>query len=423
MCSTNALELGIDVGSLDAAIVVGFPGTLCSLWQQAGRAGRRQDEALAIFVAYDDPVDQYLMRNPDFVFDRPLEQAIIDPQNPHILAGQIGCAALELPLSRTDLEEFGAHAADVADALVAEGELRYSAQRYYWASAQFAAAQTNLRTISNATYAIVDVTDGRNEVLGQVDSISAPELVYPEAVYLHRGESYLVRELDQSACLARVERFDADYYTQPLLASSCRIKQERIQDEFSGGRRCFGEVTVKWQTVGFRKFKFHSMELIGQTSRELEPLQIETTALWLQPPADALRAVKNAGHRTAAALAGVRNMLLVALPPLAMCDRHDISGMVDSSQLGCPTLFLYDRYEGGVGYARHAYEHCAELLGLARELVAGCECEDGCPGCVGPPNLRPPIHHDPDLGHAYEIPDKRATLALLDAWLERDSTC
>jgi len=418
VCSTNALELGIDVGSLDAAVVVGFPGTLCSLWQQAGRAGRRQDESLAVFVAYDDAIDQYLMRHPDFVFGRPLEQAIIDPQNPRILASQLACAGFELPLARDDLEQFGDVAPHVVQLFIEEGKLRYTADKYYWASSETPAIQTSIRHISNATYAIVDITDGRSAVLGQVDSTSAPELVYPEAVYLHGGESYVVRELDEQAQIARVERFDGDYYTQPLLHSDIRVTEQRLEEEFRRGRKAFGDAIVKWQTVGFRKFKFYTMELIGQTALELTSQQINTAAMWLQPPQEALKAVADAGHKKYEALAGVRNLLLAALPPLAMADRHDIGGIVDSAQLGRPTIFLYDRYEGGVGYARHGYEHADDLLRMAYELVTGCDCEDGCPGCVGPVNLRPPLHHDPDLYRAYDFPDKAAARALLEAWLE-----
>ncbi len=455
VCSTNALELGIDVGSLDASIIVGFPGTFCSLWQQAGRAGRRQEASLCFFVAYDDPIDQYLMRNPDFLFAQPLEHAVIDPDNPHILAAQLGCAAFELPLSVNDLAAFGSVAADVAHLLVGDGKLRHTEERYYWSSADFAAAQTSLRTISNATIAIVDVTAGRNEVIGQIDSISAPELVYPEAVYLHQGESYLVRALDQQARLARVERLDADYYTQPVLADECRLGPAQelplppgegaaggscspaknphptlplggggtslatLSGECRGGRKFFGDVTVRWQTIAFRKFKLYTQELIGQTVLNLPAQQVDTTGLWLQPPEHAIAATRDAGYQVHEALGGVRNLLMVALPALAMCDRYDIGGIVNASQLGVSTIILYDRYEGGVGYARHGYEFCEQLLKMAYDLVAGCPCENGCPGCVAPPNLRIPIHHDPDVGSGYAIPDKAATVTLLKAWLGR----
>jgi DEAD/DEAH box helicase domain-containing protein len=417
VCSTTALELGIDVGSLDASIIVGFPGTLCSLWQQAGRAGRRREESLHLFVAYDDPVDQYLMRQPDFVFDQPLEHAIIDPDNPHILAAQLGCAAFELPLSDEDLSAFGAIAGEVADVLGHDGKLRLTEGRYYWANAEFPAASTNLRHISDANFAIVDETDGRNEVIGQVDAISAPELVYPEAVYIHQGESYIVRALDLPMHTARVARLDADYYTQPVLADECRIVQERLAGETLGGRKFFGDVSVKWQTTAFRKFKLYTQELIGQTALDLPAQQIDTAGAWFQPPPRALEVTQVAGYKSYEALSGVRNLLMVALPPLAMCDRYDIGGVVNSSQLGVSTIILYDRYQGGVGYARHGYEVADALLRMAYELAAGCPCEAGCPACVAPPNLRIPLHHDPDVGHGYAIPDKAATLALLGTWV------
>lgn len=425
VCSTSALELGIDVGALDAAIVVGFPGTLCSFWQQVGRAGRRQAESLAILVAYDEPVDQYLMRNPDFLFDRPLEHATIDPENPHILAQQLACAAYELPLESSDLAEFGGLAGEVTRLMVEDGRLRHTADRYYWANSETPALQTSLRNISNASYAIVDITGGGNETIGQLDAISAPEQLYPGAIYLHQAESYLVRELDQAARVARVERFESDYYTQPMLFSECRVLQERqaalldasTDDADIAGRRCFGDVHVQWQTIAFRKFRYYSMEQIGQTALELDPLHLDSSAVWLQPPSAVLRAVEGAGYSKFAGLNAARNLLLAALPPLAMADRFDLGGVIDSLQLGRPTIFLYDRYPGGVGYARLGYEHAERLLAIATEIIAGCPCEDGCPGCVGPPNLRPAIHHDPDLQSGDGMPSKRAGQVLLEAWL------
>jgi DEAD/DEAH box helicase domain-containing protein len=416
VCSTNALELGIDVGSLDASISVGFPGTFCSLWQQAGRAGRRQEESLSFFVAYDDPIDQYLIRNPEFLFAQPLEHAIVDPDNRKILAAQLSCAARELRLTEDDFRLFGDAARTAAEDLVRNEKLKKGAGGYDYSLPGLPHHETSLRTISNATIAIVDVTGGRNEVIGQIDSISAPELVYPEAVYLHQGESYLVRELDQPARLTRVERLDADYYTQPVLADECRLGEQRLSGECLGGRKYFGDVTVRWQTIAFRKFKLYTQELIGQTVLDLPAQQIDTTGLWLQPPERAIAATRDAGYQVHEALGGVRNLLMAALPALAMCDRYDIGGIVNASQLGVSTIILYDRYEGGVGYARHGYECCDQLLKMAYDLVAGCPCENGCPGCVAPPNLRIPIHHDPDVGSGYAIPDKAATVTLLRSW-------
>ncbi len=254
-------------------------------------------------------------------------------------------------------------------------------------------------------------------MLGQVDSISAPELVYPEAIYLHQADSYIVRELDYPMRTAKVERFDADYYTQPVLASDCRIVQPRIEADWLGGKRNFGDVLVRWQTIAFRKFKYQSMELIGQTALNLPGQEIHTTGCWLQPPAEAIRQTTAAGHRVWEALSGARNLLVVALPALAMSDRYDIGGVVDSTQLGVSVIILYDRYEGGVGYSRRGFEDADELLRLAHRLAADCPCAEGCPACVAPPNVRVAIHHDPDLYKGYEMPNKSATLALLQAWL------
>jgi DEAD/DEAH box helicase domain-containing protein len=416
VCTTTALELGIDVGALDAAIIVGFPRTFCSLWQQVGRAGRRQAESVAFLVAYDDPIDQFLMRHGEFVFDQPLEHAIVDPHNPHILAKQLACAAFELPLQTEELTTTSDIIADVVDVLSEEGTLRETGGAHYYAASDFPAAQTDLRSISDANYSILDQTAGRNVVIGQVDAISAPELVYPEAIYLHQAESFIVRELDQELRVARVERFEADYYTQPVLADECKIIQERYQDAAAGGRRFFGDLRVQWQTIAFRKFKYYTQELIGLTKLHLDPLAINTTGCWLQAPPGALEAVADAGFKVSEALSGVRNLLMVALPPLAMCDRFDIGGIVESSQLGVATIFIYDRYEGGLGYARHAYEAFDAVLGLAGRLVAECPCEEGCPACVAPPNLHVPIQHDPDVYRGYEIPKKQATRIVLDQW-------
>lgn len=201
-----------------------------------------------------------------------------------------------------------------------------------------------------------------------------------------------------------------------MLADEHRLGQERLRGELLGGLRMFGDTIVRSQTIAFRKFKLFTQELIGQTMLELPAQQIDTVGLWLQPPKPAIEAVHAGGFKSHEALSGARNLLTVALPTLAMCDRYDIGGVVNSSQLGAPTIILYDRYQGGVGYARHGFERAEELLTLACSIAETCDCDVGCPGCVGPPNLRVAIHQDPDLGGGYAIPDKRATLLLLRSW-------
>ena len=428
VASTNALELGIDVGTLDASILVGFPGTVASTWQQAGRAGRGQEQSLSVLIAYNDPVDQYLMHHPDYFFGRPVEQGVADPQNPFILANHLGCAAAELPLAPEDARLFGPRAAAVAEILAAGGDVTRIDDRYYWSKAESPSQKTDLRTISNDTFSIVLVHpdargsgpaagDGRHEVIGQVDSISAPELVYPNAIYLHEGESYQVRRLDFEGKVAYVERAETDYYTQPVLADTCRIRQERDRKALCGATACFGDLTVTWATVAFKKIKFHTGENIGQTALDLPSQTLETTGLWLMPDAAVLEDVRGMGLKAVEGLVGVRNLALVCLPMLAMCDRRDLSGIVESSNTGRPTAFLYDRFLGGLGFAEKGYALVGDLLAMCRRLVAECDCESGCPSCVGLANLRPPLHQDPDLDHGYPIPSKEAALALLDRLL------
>jgi len=423
VCSTNALELGIDVGSLDAAIIVGFPGTICSTWQQAGRAGRQSEQSLAVLMAYDDPIDQYLMRHPEYFFGQNPENAVIDPENPYILATQLACAAAELPIGPHDAERFGPTTDPVCQALADTRQEtgwwrdeRTGQYHYHERDGATAASRVSLRNISPDTYSIVETAGGKKNVIGQVDSISGPELVYPHAIYLHEGDSFIVRELDIDAKIAHVERAEVDYYTQPVLANSCRVRATRQQEPFRNGQKFFGDVDVTWQTTAFKKIKYYTMEMIGQAALELPSQTIPTTALWLLPPEGLLSRIRSEGFRPPDALAGLRNLMMATLPVLAMSDRRDISGLLDSSNLGKAAVFLYDRYPGGLGFAQKGYELLDELLAMCRRIVTECPCTEGCPSCVGLANLRPPIHADPDLGHGYPIPNKAATKLLLASW-------
>jgi DEAD/DEAH box helicase domain-containing protein len=410
--ATTALELGIDVGSLDAAILVGFPGTICSTWQQAGRAGRGSQDSLVIMLGYNDPIDQYLMRHPEYLFGASHENAVIDPDNPHILSTQIACACFEKPLSADDQRYFGPLAADVSRILEEEGNVKQLDGRAYWRSSDFPARGANLRTISPDTFAIVDASAG-GKTIGNVDSISAPELVYPQAIYLHEGRSFLVRELDMPGKIARVEPVEVDYYTQPVLANSCRLGEALEHKPYVDGRMFFGPADVTWQTTAFRKVKYYTMELIGQGELDLPAQTLATAATWWTVSQAMRNSIGAAGYNPIEALIGVRNLMLAALPAIAMCDRRDISGQVDSSNLGEPAIIVYDRYAGGLGFAQRGYELADEWLGMCGSMVRECPCLGGCPSCVGLANLRPPIHHDPDLGSGYPVPNKDAAILLL----------
>ena len=427
VAATNALELGIDIGSLDVALLVHYPGTFASVWQQAGRAGRRREESLAVLLAGNDPIDQFLLRHPQYFFAQSPEHAVVDPENAYVVARHLQAGAFELPLDEETVTAFGPLAADIAELLSQAEQLSCVAGKYYFAGGQNPAAQISLRHMSDQTYSIVlQESAGRHEVIANVDAISAPELVYPQAVYLHRGESYLVRHLDLQGKVAYVERQEMDYYTQAILESNVRITRERRRAVSPDGgvpaaaahaALGFGDVDVSWKTVAFKKIKFNTRENVGFGPVDIPEQHLQTTAFWLTPGAALRQDLARAGFRVSEGLCGLRNLALVGLPLVAMCDSRDISGVVDSQNLGESTLIVYDRYPGGLGYAERGFHHIDELLRICQKMVAECPCAVGCPSCVGLPNLRPAIHSDPDLTRGYPIPNKAATLELLERLL------
>ena len=416
--STNALELGIDVGSLDAAIIVSYPGTIASTWQQAGRAGRGAEEALVVLIAYNDPLDQYLMRRPDFLFGRSPEHGVVDPENPYILTHHLRCAAFELPLREEDTALFGDTALSIARGLDEKGDLKEIDKTWYWSRSDFPSAEVSLRNISEATYAIMDTSRG-NEVIGTVDSISAPELVYPGGVYLHEAETYLVRKLDMEARAAYIEKAQVDYYTQAVLESSIRAGADLANRQWAGGKLSFGQATVSWRTTAFKKIKFYTQENIGYSRLDLPPQHLETKSCWFMPDQEALLAVTSRGLKPVEGLVGIRNVAVNMLPLVAMCDRMDVGGIVDSGNFGSPTMFLYDRYPGGLGFAEKGYALFQPLMEHCLATIENCPCQTGCPSCVGLPTTMPAQHSDPDLGYGYRVPDKEAALALLRHLLGR----
>jgi DEAD/DEAH box helicase domain-containing protein len=313
--------------------------------------------------------------------------------------------------------------APIAEVLEDAGELTEVAGQYFFSGGQNPSARISLRHMSDNTFSIVLRRSGGrpnavartdHEVIANVDAISAPELIYPEAVYLHNGESYFVRELDLDGKVAYVERHEMDYYTQAVLDSSVVIKTQResrpsVPDALLG----YGDVEVTWQTVAFKKIKFGTRENIGQGPVNIPEQMLPTTAVWLAPEAAVAAQLKAAGFRGSEAMVGLRNLAVVALPIVAMCDSRDLGGVVDSKNLGRSTMILYDRYPGGLGYCQKGFERIADVLAICRQMVDECQCEDGCPSCVGLPNLRPAIHSDPDLSRGYPMPNKAATVALL----------
>ncbi len=455
VAATNALELGVDVGSLDVTILVNYPGTIASTWQQAGRSGRRQDQSLSVLLAGNDPVDQYLIRHPDYFFKQSPEYAVVDPDNTYVLANHLRAASFELPLSKATAEQFGPLAPAVTQVLCEAEELTEVDGTVYFAGGQNPSHRISLRHMSDETFSIVLRHDTRRpgpdgavlrktpprstaapgslgpernrlpeqyEVIATVDAISAPELIYPQAVYLHNGETYFIRQLDLDGKVAYAERHEMNYYTQAVLESNVLITRPQHQSEaISHVTLGFGEVDVSWKTVAFKKIKFSTRENVGYGSVDIPAQNLPTTAFWLQPNDHVRTLLKEEKLRPSEGLCGIRNLAVEALPMIAMCDSRDISGVVDSQNLGSSTLILYDRYPGGLGYSEQGFARIFELLTLCYQMVSECECDEGCPSCVGLPNLRPAIHSDPDLLRGYPMPDKRAALRLLQILLTDES--
>ena len=413
--STNALELGIDIGSLDASILVGYPGTIASTWQQAGRAGRTGEQSVVFFIAENSPIDQYLMAHNTYLFAQSPEQAVVDPDNPHIAIGHLKSAMFELPLSDQQAEVFGEYALPMLEMIEEDGDVKHIDDRWYWASSEYPAAGMNLRNICGPVYTIQDASSG-NCVIGTMDELSALAQLHTHAVYLHGAETYFVESLDFDKKIAFVTKRDLDYYTQSVQVSKIRI--DEVEDE-KKWRRCtvgFGDVTVTTTIPMFKKIKFHSRDSLGFEQLEMPPQSLETVSLWLVAPDSAVEAVRNDGRVFAEGLVGIANALVECAPLYVMCDVQDIGVVVDSSNLKKDALFLYDRYPGGMGYAQRCADAMEELMQAVYSVISECACEGGCPSCVG---SAVPAFATTDLDSATRgrIPDKEGALIILRAVL------
>jgi len=419
VATTNALELGIDIGSMEACLLVGYPGSIASLWQQAGRAGRGSESALAILIAQNDPIDQFLMRHPEFVFGRSPEHAVVDALNPHVQALHLRCAAKELPLSALDEGHYGEYLYAILELLEERGDLRRRGDRWFWAKPNvYPAAEFSLRLGTDNVYQIIDMTGPEPNVIGQLDELSAFHQLHTQAIYLHQAETYFVRELNVERKHAYVERGDFDYYTQAVAKAQIKIDDVERESPWRVSQTGVGDVTVTELVVMFRKIKFGSKDSIGFGNLDLPPCPLETTGMWLAPPRQALDLVRSSGRAPQDGLLGVANVLSGVMPLFTMCDRQDIGTTIDSSNLGSPTVFIYDKYPGGAGFSHRSFDRIEELMVACLELVSGCECEDGCPSCVGAPEPAG------GLGEGLSrsaVPDKEATLCLLHSLLEREA--
>ncbi|NQT53314.1 DUF1998 domain-containing protein, partial [bacterium] len=411
VASTNALELGIDIGSLDACILVGYPGSIASVWQRAGRAGRGTDDALVFLVARNSPIDQFLMYHTDYLFAQNPERAITDPDNPHITVGHLKCALHELPLPDDEVDSFGELAAPLLELLEDNRIAQHIDGKWYWASPDYPAADVNLRNLCGPVYTIQDASRGE-EVIGTLDEVSALAQLHTHAVYLHGGDTYFVNQLDLEKKIAFVDRRDVDYYTQSVQTSKIRLDEKIEENEWGDSLIGLGDATVTTHIPMFKKVRFHSRDSLGFEKLELPPQELETVALWLTPPARLTELLQSHGRVLGDGLVGIANALVEVAPMYVMCDVQDIGATVDSSNLARDAIFVWDRYPGGMGYAERIAEVLPELLSSVHTVLSHCSCEDGCPSCVG---AATPAFALGDLDSSVRgrIPDKEAALLIL----------
>ena len=393
VAATSALELGIDVGELDAAICVTFPGTVASLRQMWGRAGRR-GTGLAMYVAGDDALDQFFCRHPDLFLERPVEQAILDHESEQIHLPHLAAAAYEMPISQADAEVLGPRVIPYAERLVSRGALRERGGRYMPRGEGFPAGRIALRSASLDSFAVVEAAGG--EVIGSVEAARAHSTVHPGAVYLHLGQAYEVEELDLSNRRALVRAFAGDWYTQPKKESETFIEEVRERRTVGGVELSFGIVSVSEEVVAFQKKRVSDHEVLGLLPVDLPEQRFVTQALWYELPEPFLRD-EFPLEVLAGSLHAAEHTQIAVLPLIAMCDRWDIGGLSTAfhHQTGRPTIFIYDGHPGGVGITRAGFHAFEALAADAHRLIAECPCRSGCPSCVQSPkcgNLNEPLN-------------------------------
>jgi len=482
--ATNALELGIDIGGLDAALLVGYPGTIAASWQQAGRAGRGAETSLAVLIATADPLDQFLASHPDYFFERSPEQALINPDNLLILLNHLRCAAFELPFR--DGESFGKvdpnQVKELLEFLTNEGVLHLSGEKYFWMADSYPAQEVSLRSASTNNV-ILQVNDGELPVtIGQIDQASAYWMTHPEAIYLHEGRTYLVDDLDLDGNIAWLRRVESDYYTEPRRETTVQLLEKIDESATNRYVKTYGEISVTTQVIGYRKIRWYTHENLGIGDLDLPKTELQTTGYWLSLTEDTVEHLREEGlwsndpnnygpnwrkqrdlarerdeyrcqvcgtseqgrshavhhkipfrtfasyeqanrlenlvtlcptcHRRVetavrvrSGLAGLAYALGHLAPLFLMCDVGDLGIHSDPQSglsEGMPTVVIYDLIPAGIGFSQRLFTLHAELIQQARELVASCECIDGCPSCVGP-------------GGENGTGGKRETLAILKA--------
>ncbi|CAM3660482.1 DEAD/DEAH box helicase [Nocardiopsis rhodophaea] len=408
LATTSALELGVDITGLDAVLVTGWPGTLASLWQQAGRAGRRGEDALAVFVARDDPLDTYLVHHPEAIFGRPVEAAVIDPDNPYVLGPHLCAAASEIPLTADDLPIFGPGAEAVLADLVDRRLLRRRPRGWFWTRRERASDLADLRGTGGPPVQIVDSESG--QLLGTVDQAAAHGTVHDGAVYLHQGLSYVVDELDLEEGVALVHGEMPEYSTWARDVTEIQIlRTQREEDWGPSATVHFGEVEVTRQVVGYLKRDVRTGSVLGEQPLDLPERTLNSRAVWWTLSTDAADRLRKADVDLRGAAHAAEHAAIGLLPLFATCDRWDIGGVSTAlhADTGRLTVFVYDGHEGGAGFAERGFSAARAWLTATREAIVDCECADGCPSCI----------QSPKCGSGNDPLSKSGALRLLDELL------
>jgi DEAD/DEAH box helicase domain-containing protein len=385
VAATNALELGMDIGSLDAVVMAGYPGTIASTWQRAGRAGRRQGTSAAVLVASSAPLDQFVVEHPEYFFGRSPEHAYVNPENLEILLGHLKCAAFELPIR--DEENFGPHPIQEACRFLEEsGFLHHSAGAWHWTSETYPADSMSLRAVSSDNFVVVDIT-GEAKVIAEVSFSAALTSLHEKAIYLHEARQYHVEHFDYEQRKAYVKRVDCDYYTDAIDYTQVEALRTFENEPVAGAAKSHGEVRVNRQIVGFKKIKFYTGENVGAGKLSMPEQEMHTTAFWFHFPAEFMAAL---GHYSReekqSGIAGLANALRTVAALLLMCDPRDLGVAMgqDAAAAYEPNLYLYDAYPGGIGQSAPLYRLTPQFVSQTAGLIAECPCESGCPSCVGP---------------------------------------
>lgn len=408
--ATSALELGVDIGGLDGCVLNGFPGTIASMWQQAGRAGRRRQDSVTVLVAGDDQLDQWLMRHPHEVFTRPPEPAVINPDNPRIADAHVACGAFELPLSHDDLQWWPTVLDEAVGRLCASGRVRVRAADEgplaVWAGGGWPSRGVGLRSGSSREYTI-RLPD--STLVGTVDETRAFDVVHPGAVYLHRGDTYRVDDLDLDALVATVEPFDGTEYTQARSTIDIAVRRCDQARTVGASELHVGEVEVTTTVTGFQRREVRSRKILGHHELDLPPQRLITRAFWYTVDPAVVARAGAAAADLAGTLHAIEHAAIGMLPLFTICDRWDVGGVSTAvaSDTGLPSIFVYDGYPGGAGIAELGFEAADRHLVATLEAIEGCRCRDGCPSCI----------QSPKCGNGNDPLDKAGAIALLQTIL------